>query len=60
MPDILWLSIDGKELMSMKEWRPHYIQGLQPGEHRIKLELLKDGVPVSENWNVTERSIRVR
>ncbi len=44
----------------MKEWRPHYIQGLQPGEHRIKLELLKDGVPVSENWNVTERSIRVR
>ena len=54
------LSIDGKELMSMKEWRPHYIQGLEAGEHQIKLELLKNGVPVNENGNVTERTIRVR
>jgi hypothetical protein len=52
------LSIDGKELMSMKEWRPHYIQGLKAGEHRIKLELVKNGVPVT--GNVTERTIRVR
>lgn len=54
------LSIDGKELMSMKEWRPHYIQGLTTGEHRIKLELVKNGVPVHENGDVTERTIRVR
>ncbi len=54
------ISIDGKELMSMKEWRPHYIQGLEPGEHHIKLELLKNGVPVDGNGNVTERTIRVR
>jgi hypothetical protein len=54
------LSIDGKELMSMKEWRPHYIQGLATGDHKIKLELLKNGAPVHENWNVTERNIRVR
>ena len=53
------ISIDGKELMSMKEWRPHYIQGLEPGEHQIKLELVKNGVPVNENGNVTERTIRV-
>ena len=54
------LSIDGKELMSMKEWRPHYIQGLKTGEHKIKLELVKNGIPVRENWNVMERTIRVR
>jgi hypothetical protein len=54
------LSIDGKELMSMKEWRPHYIQGLETGEHKIKLELTKNGVPINENWNVTERTIRVQ
>jgi hypothetical protein len=46
--------------MQMKEWRPHYIQGLKPGEHAIKLELLKNGAPLNENWNVAERTIRVR
>jgi hypothetical protein len=53
------ISVDGNELMSMKEWRPHYIQGLTPGQHRIKLELLKNGVPVQENWSVTEHTITV-
>ena len=54
------ISVDGNPLMSMKEWRPHYIQGLMPGEHRIKLELLKNGVPFQENWSVTERTITVK
>ena len=53
------ISVNGTELMSMKEWRPHYVQGLKPGNHRIKLELLENGVPVPENWNVTERTITV-
>jgi hypothetical protein len=53
------ISVDGKALTNMKEWRPHYIQGLPPDEHRIKLELLKNGIPVKENWNVTERTITV-
>jgi hypothetical protein len=53
------ISVDGNELMSMKEWRPHYIQGLKPGEHRVKLELLKNGVPVVTNWSTTERTITV-
>ena len=54
------ISVDGEPLMSMKEWRPHYVQGLKPGEHRIKLELLKNGAPVQENWSVTERTITVK
>ena len=54
------ITVDGKILMSMKEWRPHYIQGLKPGQHRIKLELLKNGAPVTTNGNTTERTITVR
>jgi hypothetical protein len=54
------ITVDDNPLMSMKEWRPHYIQGLKPGEHRVKLELLKNGVPVSENWSTTERTITVK
>ena len=53
------ISVDGQALTSMKEWRPHYIQGLARGEHEIKLELLRNGVPVSQNWSVVERTIRV-
>jgi hypothetical protein len=53
------ISVDGNVLTSMKEWRPHYIQGLAPGEHRIKLELLHNGVSLTNNWNTTERIITV-
>ena len=53
------ISVDEKVLTTMKEWRPHYIQQLPPGKHTIKLELLKDGVPVSDNWNTRERTISV-
>ena len=54
------ISVDGNALMSMKEWRPHYIQGLKPGEHKIKLELLKNSTPVTSNWSATERTITVK
>ena len=54
------ITVDGTVLMSMKEWRPHYIQGLKPGEHRIKLELTRNGVPIQENWSVAERTITVK
>ena len=27
------ISVDGQELTTMKEWRPHYIQGLSAGQH---------------------------
>ena len=54
------ISVDGNVLMSMKEWRPHYVQGLQPGTHRIKLELLKNGTPLTDNGNSTEHTITVR
>jgi hypothetical protein len=54
------LSVDDQTLMSMKEWRPHYLQGLHPGQHRIKLELLQNGKPAADHWNTTERTIVVR
>jgi hypothetical protein len=54
------ISVDGNQLMSMKEWRPHYIQGLKPGEHRVKLELVHNGAPITGNWSVTERTITVK
>jgi hypothetical protein len=54
------ISVDGNALTTMKEWRPHYIQKLRAGDHKIKLELLRNGVPVRDNWNNTERTITVR
>ena len=52
------ISVDGEVLMSMKEWRPHYVQGLKPGKHVVKLELTKNDVPVEENWSSTQRTLR--
>jgi hypothetical protein len=52
-------TIDGKSHV-FKEWRPHYVQDLTPGDHTVKLELLKNGKPVEGNFNTTERTITVK
>jgi hypothetical protein len=52
-------TIDGESHI-FHEWRPHYVQGLNEGEHTFKLELLKSGQPVEGNFNTTQRTITLK
>lgn len=54
------LTVDGVE-KKLTEWTPYYVEGLDAGEHTLKLELLdKDGEPVPGAFNTTERTITVK
>jgi hypothetical protein len=54
------VTIDGKEIASVTEWVPYYIENLPDGEHTIKLELLAaDGSVVPGVYNTAERKIIV-
>ncbi|MCB0712762.1 MAG: hypothetical protein KDD67_10570 [Ignavibacteriae bacterium] len=57
---IAW--IDGKEMDTLTEWVPYFIEGLKEGEHSIRLQLIgSDGVPVANgSYNDTERKITVK
>lgn len=50
------LSIDGKEIATLTEWRPYYIYGLKKGKHTIGLQLLdrKNNLDQGEFNNVEE------
>ncbi len=55
------LSIEGMGEALITEWTPHVLVGLPEGEHTLALELLDpDGMPVSGEFNRTERTITVR
>ena len=55
-------SIDGKVMDTLTEWTPYFIEGLKPGEHTIRLQLIgPDGAPVvNGSFNDTERKITVK
>ncbi|MFW6051187.1 MAG: hypothetical protein ACODAU_08430 [Myxococcota bacterium] len=42
------------------EWKPHYIENLQEGEHEVRLQLIDpEGEPVEGPFNDTTRTIQV-
>jgi hypothetical protein len=51
------VTVDGLKRFKIESWQPYYVQGLAPGSHTFKLELLRDGTPVEGNFNTTERTI---
>lgn len=57
--NIVRATIDGKEF-KIDKWQPYIIEGLQAGEHTVKLELLDaDGIPISGPFNTVERTFTV-
>ena len=55
------LSIDGKEIATLTEWRPYYIYGLKKGTHTIRLQLLDRRNRVGQaGFNDVETTIYIR
>jgi len=55
------LTIDGTLPRILTSWSPYYIYGLEPGEHKIRLELLDpQNKPVPGPFNDVTRSISVK
>jgi len=55
-------SIDEKVIDTLRDWTPYKIQGLEEGEHTIRLQLIDpNGNPVvNGDFNDTERTITVK
>jgi hypothetical protein len=54
-------SIDGKAVDTLTEWVPYYIEGLSPGAHTVKLELIGPDGKLVENgpFNSAEGKINL-
>lgn len=54
-------AIDNRVQGDIVEWKPHYIENLQPGEHQIRLSLVDgDGQPIAGMFNDTTRQFTVQ
>lgn len=54
------LTVDDSLVYSLDEWKPHYLLGLDSGEHAVKLDLIgPKGSVVPGAFNTTERVITV-
>lgn len=52
-------TINGTQF-TIDEWVPYYIQGLEPGEVTVKLELVdKDGQVIPGPFNTVERTVKL-
>jgi hypothetical protein len=54
------VSVDGKEIQTLSEWRPYYIKGLGKGEHTISLQLIDaQGNAVPGRFNNPSQKITI-
>lgn len=54
------LTVDDSLSWTLTEWAPHYVTGLEEGDHTFRLELLTpDGSVAEGEFNATERTITV-
>lgn len=54
------VSVDGKEVATLTEWRPYIFEGLSNGEHTIGLELLDaKGQPVPGRFNQPSQKVTI-
>jgi hypothetical protein len=54
------LGVDDQQFV-LSEWTPYYIEGLKPGQHQIKLELIDaQGQVVPGAYNSTTRAINLK
>ncbi len=55
------MTVDGKEWPLITVWKPLWLEGLAPGEHKVALDLLdKKGNAVENVFNHTERTFTVK
>jgi hypothetical protein len=55
------VSIDGKEIQTLSEWRPYHIKGLGKGEHTVALQLIDaQGNAVPGRFNNPSQKINIQ
>ena len=55
------VSVNGREISTLREWRPYHIKGLGKGEHTIALQLVDaEGNPVPGRFNNPSQKINIQ